>query len=336
MNIAEDLQVKLNNNQRTIFITEADELLAVWRFKKANTFKRSVDFSRVPQQWRYSAPPNDKCRLMPYHVSYRLKSSHAYSKVEPAFEHTTRACHHTHSAKADISVPDLTTLQAVDFAKRNVAPYVSPILDAHTLTLVGKDLGLSGRAVTKVIDGRQYIAFVETTGARKIFPGTLYSAKNRQIIKLAIGALGIKNMVKNGGILTICITVPLTILECFLEDHTTLYTFAGHLASDLMKIGISSVMGVIFGLAVGTLGGATFVACAPIAVAILVSVSVGFGLNALDDGYKLTEKLTVVLEDLSEQVAKATENKIHDTQRTLHQGFKGVLRSSGLRSRLYY
>ncbi len=54
-------------------------------------------------------------------------------------------------------MPDLTELDAVGFAKRNVAPYISPVLDTYTLSLVCKDLGLTGKAIPKVIDGRQYI-----------------------------------------------------------------------------------------------------------------------------------------------------------------------------------
>ncbi len=34
MSIAEDLEIKLENNQHTLFITDADDLLAVWQFKR--------------------------------------------------------------------------------------------------------------------------------------------------------------------------------------------------------------------------------------------------------------------------------------------------------------
>ena len=40
-------------------IIEADELIAVWRYKQCNRFTRSVNFSGVPQEWRYSAPPHN-------------------------------------------------------------------------------------------------------------------------------------------------------------------------------------------------------------------------------------------------------------------------------------
>jgi hypothetical protein len=70
MNIEPDLRAKLKNNQRTIFFTEANELLAAWQFQRKSAPKRSKNMSMVPAQWRYSAPPSEKSPLMPCHVSY--------------------------------------------------------------------------------------------------------------------------------------------------------------------------------------------------------------------------------------------------------------------------
>jgi hypothetical protein len=155
VSIETDLKRKISNNDYTLDIIEADELIAVWRYRRCNRFTHSVDFSRVPQQWRYSAPSAQCNDLMPCHVSYRLKSSRGYSRVEPAYELSR---YHRESHRwSSRPVPSLNELDAVGFAKRNVAPYVSPILDVYTLSLVLKDLGLNGRAIPKVINGRQYI-----------------------------------------------------------------------------------------------------------------------------------------------------------------------------------
>ena len=327
MSIAEDLKIKLKNNQHTIFITDADDLLAVWQFKRKNAFKRSVDFSRVPKELRCSVPPNGKSPLMPCHVSIRRKAGQTFNTVKPAFEYSTSACH-GHGRMSTISAPDLNTLEAVTFAKRNVAPYVSPILDAGTLALVCKDLGITGRAIPKVIKGRQYIAFPGYPGLRTIFPGTIYSANNRKLITMAIGALGIQNMVKTGGILTICITVPLTILEAFLQDHATCYELVGNLAADLIKIGIASVMGAIAGIIIG--GFITY-AIVPIGSAIFISVVTGIASNHLDDKYQLSKKLAAALEDMSDQIAKSIKNGANHVQRSAYRGLGGFIRSQGYR-----
>jgi hypothetical protein len=149
---------------------------------------------------------------IPCHVSYWRKKSVGYSSIKPESGSQRRS---------SLPMPDLTELDAVGFAKRNVAPYISPILDTYTLSLVCRDLGLRGRVIPKVINKRQYIVLTGYAGLRNYLPGTTYTAKNRKIIQMAIGELGIKNMVKNGGRLTIFLTVPLTILECFLRDKVT-------------------------------------------------------------------------------------------------------------------
>ncbi len=329
MSIEEDLKLKLKNNQRTIFITDADDLLAAWRHRREKNSRscRCFDFSRVPMEYRLSAPPNERAALMPCQVSVRCHRSHITKTIKPAPEYSTNACH-GHGRTVHLKTQDLDALDTVSFAKRNVAPYISPILDAGTLALVCKDLGISGRAIPKVINGRQYIAFSGYPGLRTMFPGTIYSAKNRKIITMAIGALGIKNMVKSGGILTICITVPLTILESFLKDHSSVYKLAGNLASDLVKIGISAVIGGIAGVA---LGGFTTFAIAPIGLAILISVGTGWLLNRLDDKYQVTEKLSELLKNMSDQIEKSIKNGVDNVERSAYRGLGGFIRSQGYR-----
>lgn len=333
MSIAEDLELKLKNNQRDIFITDADDLLAAWRHRREKTSRscRCFDFSRVPTEYRLSAPRDLTAECMPCHVTlHRNKFGKVTKTMKPAYEHSSIACH-GHGRMKTITPRDMEVMDATDavsFARRNVAPYVSPIMDSFTLARVCNDLGIHGRAIPKVIKGRQYIAFADTSGVRKIFPGTLYSARNRKIITMAIGALGIKNMVKSGGILTICITVPLTIHEAFLTDHSSIYALAGNIASDLFKIGISSVMGGIAGLAIG---GFTSLAVVPIGLAIIISVGTGFVLNRLDDKYQLTEKLSGLLEDMSCQIEKSVKNGVDDVQRSAYRGLGGFIRSQGYR-----
>lgn len=332
MSIATEIEATIKSNHRVVFITDADDLLAAWQFQRRSSKKRSMNLNMVSTEWRYSAPPEDKSAMMPVHVSFSRKGGRAVSTVKPARQYSTIDCH-GHGRRLDLSVPDLNTLDAVGFAKRNVAPYVSPILDAGTLVLVCKDLGISGKAIPKVINGRQYIAFSGYSGLRTHFPGTLYSAKNRRIIKMAIGALGIKNKVKTGGMITFCISVPLTILECFMQDHDTLPTLVGSVASELIKIGIGVIMGAIAGIAAG---GFTTVAGVPLLTAIIISVALGAGLSVLDERYKLTVKLTAALENSSNQLSQKLENETYRAQRTMYQGIKGVLRSNGLRGPLQY
>ncbi|MBT8340548.1 MAG: hypothetical protein HKP58_01265, partial [Desulfatitalea sp.] len=136
---------------------------------------------------------------MPCHVTIRRKLSQTHQTIRPAPEYSAIDCH-GHGRRKTITPGDLNALTAVSFARRNVAPYISPILDLRTLALVCKDLGITGRAIPKVINGRQYIIFKGYPGLRTLFPSTIFFAKNRKIITMAIGALGIKHMVRSGAI----------------------------------------------------------------------------------------------------------------------------------------
>jgi len=286
MSLEGELRSKMKNNDYTLDVIEADELIAVWRYRQANRFKRSVDFSRVPREWRYSTPPTDNHECMPCHVTYWRKKSVGYSSIKPDS---------VSQEPSSLAIPDLTELDAVGFTKRNVAPYISPILDARTLSLVCKDLGLSGKAIPKVINGRQYIVLSGYAGFRNYLPGTIYTAKNRKVIQMAIGELGIKDMVKDGARLTIFLTVPLTILECILKDQTRVSQIIGHVYSDLIKVGISSLISAIAGIAIGSV--VTF-AAAPIFVTIAVGIATGLALEAIDKHYGLTDKLVAAMDKL--------------------------------------
>lgn len=302
MSIEGDIRNQIKTNDYVLGIIEVDELIAAWCYRLSNRFTRSVNFTRVPQQWRYSTPPDNCDDMMPCHVSYRLKASQAYSHVEPAYD--LRRCHQNAHGWDSRQVPLLTELDAVGFARRNVAPYISPILDAYTLSLVCKDLGLKGKAVAKVINGRQYIVFSGYAGLRTYLPGTVYSLKNRKIIQMAIGTLGIKNLVRSGARLTICLTVPLAILECFLNDHATMASLIGNVSIDLAKIGIGAIMSAIAGL---TIGAVISTAVLPIVATITVSVLAGLALEAIDSRYGLTDKLVAILEQYQQDFAKKKE-----------------------------
>jgi hypothetical protein len=89
MGLAEELKPKLDNNHHYAFITDADDLLAAWRHRRENTFKRSFDISRVPEAYRLSAPPNENAPLMPCHVTLRRKLSQVTQTIKPGPEYSS-------------------------------------------------------------------------------------------------------------------------------------------------------------------------------------------------------------------------------------------------------
>lgn len=125
---------------------------------------------------------------MPHHVAIHRKSGRTFTRVKPAREYSSLDCH-GHGSRWEISAPDLDALEAVTFAKRNIAPWPSPVFDMATLALVCNDLGITGKAIPKVINNRQYIAFSGYPGLRTRLPGTLYSIKNQKIIVFFVSAI---------------------------------------------------------------------------------------------------------------------------------------------------
>gem|GEM_PF-4392142 len=230
------------------------------------------------------------------------------------------SCHH--SSFPDMrQVKSIDQLEAVEFAKRNISPFISPIMDSATLLKVVKDLGITGRVEARLINGRQVVVFGGYAGRRSLFRGTVYSARNAKILQMAIGALGIKNMVKAGARITILATVPLTIVECILQDKFTLANIIGHIAADLVKVAIGSLVGGLTGLFVGAVA---TTAVLPIFITIVVSVGAGLALETIDTHYGLTDKLVVALEKGGEAIArkkvemeKSLGRKLHEMEREL-------------------
>jgi hypothetical protein len=121
-------------------------------------------------------------------------------------------------------------------------------------------------------------------------------------------------MVKNGARLTIRLTVPLTVLECFLRDQATMASLIGHVASDLIKVGISSLISAMAGLVVGSF---FTVAAAPIFAVIAAGVFTGIVLEIIDQQYGLTDKLVAVLEKYSDEMEQAADRLLYDAEREL-------------------
>ena len=164
MTIDQDLISELNNNQREIFITETEELLAAWLFNKRSSTKRSKNLCAVPNELRCTRPNGDPGELMPCHVSIRAKHGLTQTRITPVPEYSTVSCHgHGMLRKVDLekleSLNSMDRLEAITLTKKCFSPYVSPFFDTVTLARVAKDVGIQGKAIPKVIKGRQYIAF---------------------------------------------------------------------------------------------------------------------------------------------------------------------------------
>jgi hypothetical protein len=119
-------------NDKYLYIIESDDLIAAWVFQHRNRRNRSYDFSRVPTEYRYSAPPSDSDALMPCHVQLKPGNKNPLDSSFTISYSSTIACHQS-AFPQQRPIVSISELEAVDFSKRNVAPYISPVMDSYVL-----------------------------------------------------------------------------------------------------------------------------------------------------------------------------------------------------------
>jgi hypothetical protein len=169
------------------------------------------------------------------------------------------------------------------------AGYVAPARDSLTAFKICRELGINGRvAVTTAADSRSYVIVKGYPGVRSVLTGTRYLETNVKVVKLAIGRVGLAASIAEGTILTIVLYVGIDMLEYILEDHVTLTMLSGKLATDLMKVGISSIAATAAGL---IMGGMTTIAAGPLVAAIIVGTITGWALDEMDKKYGATAQL---------------------------------------------
>ena len=160
-----------------------------------------------------------------------------------------------------------------------------------------KDLGINAKAVTKNIGGKVFVVFEDLSGNNNIFKDTKYLVSNPKIVDLAIGRIGVNKAIVGGARLTFALYIPINILTTILEDKATLSTFIGTTATDLVKIGISSLVAAVIAKGIA---GITTAAGGPFAIAIIVGVATAYKLDQLDSQFGITEKLIAKLDEISD------------------------------------
>lgn len=202
------------------------------------------------------------------------------------------------------------------------ANLVAPAMDAVLATRLMRDLGLTGRAVVKVVKGKTYVIFKGYAGTRSIFTGTRYLAMNPKVVDMAIGKLGVAKSVVKGARLTVFLVVPINVLQYILDDQKTMSDLIGTTATDLVKVGLATAIAGLAGAATATV---TTLAAGPLIVAIAVGVAVGFTLDALDRQFSVTEKLIKALDELSDSTFGEAARAINQLENTLRwQATQGI------------
>jgi len=194
--------------------------------------------------------------------------------------------------------------------KSNVELSTNYYATGKDVVLLGKLMGDLGHAGTKTYikyyGGKAHFVLKGYPGLRNILTGTKYGIQNAKVIQMGMGKYGAVQAAKSGGVLTIVLVSAFRVIDYFLTDSATLNQLIGTLATDVVKIGLATSASIVAASATATLAASTgiLIAFGPLAVAIVVGVGAAMLLEAVDDKYKITDKIIMALDEIQEKGIK--------------------------------
>jgi hypothetical protein len=298
------LRQELKQNEDVLFVTSVEELLKAWQRKYGFIFgHKSCSPSHTPvSSIHYATIPNTSTRP------------------------STRLCHvssKANSLDAD-AVPSITKENIgdiIEFVDSKLSGFIIPAKDTlmHVVP-IAKDLGLYGKVVIKTVKNKEYVIIKGYSGSRSFLTGTRYLSTHPKILQLAIGKVGLKRTIRGGGILSVYITISLQLLKLVLGKKE-LEECGIAIASDLVKIGIATILGEAASIMVaGTAIGA--IASGPIIVAIVVGVGVVLALDALDNHYNITNRVAAMMHKMSEKIVQELCKDYDNAAEWIYQGLR--------------
>ena len=151
--------------------------------------------------------------------------------------------------------------------------------------------------------GTELIKISGYPGIRKLLNAPVFAAKNPKIVDLGIGKFGVTKSIIEGTRVTFYVAAAYRILDYILNDETTLSTFIGSIATDVIKIGIVSIISFTAGVIIIT----PFIAL-NLAIVVGVGFLAAWGLNKLDEKFGMTDQLIEYIEHAQQEfVEKARE-----------------------------
>lgn len=182
-----------------------------------------------------------------------------------------------------------------------IVNYGTNIKDVVTASMLINQLGsFSIKATTYVNhNGTELIKISGYPGVRKILNAPVFAAKNPKIVDLGIGKYGFAKSVVEGARLTFYVAAAYRTIDFILNDERSLTEFIGSLATDVVKIGIVSVVTFVVESVVVT---------PLIAFNLVIVIGVGFftawGLNKLDQKFGVTDKVVEYIDAAQQEFAE--------------------------------
>ncbi|MGF1463208.1 MAG: hypothetical protein ACFB2Z_08575 [Maricaulaceae bacterium] len=186
------------------------------------------------------------------------------------------------------------------------AGYYASADDAVTASRLLRDLGAVGTQVyIKNYGGKPHIIIKGRPGLRKILTGTKYGIKNPKVISMGLGKSAAVSAARQGGILTVCLLCVYRIADYFLTDEVTLSQLVGTLATDIVKVGITTGAAIV----IASMNIVATFAIGPIVAVVLVGFGVAMILELADRHLGITERVIASLDEMGDDVEQYIARK---------------------------
>ncbi|MFA7556115.1 MAG: hypothetical protein WCY88_17870 [Spongiibacteraceae bacterium] len=179
------------------------------------------------------------------------------------------------------------------------ASYYASADDIRTLSkLVGDLGGFATKAYVKSYGGKPHIILKGHPGLRRVLTGTKYGIKNPKVITMGLGKAGAIHAAKSGGILSIVLLSTYRVADYFLTDNATLSQLIGSLATDVVKVGITTGASIAAAVAMGGFS----IAVGPIFAVVVIGFGVSWALGVADEQLGITDRLIDGLDELGADI----------------------------------
>jgi hypothetical protein len=216
-----------------------------------------------------------------------------------------------HSLRADYqqstffkNVSNLWTRSVHPFLERpSTLPAAQLGLDFLGISKTLKALGgWNARYTVHTVGGTQYIHLRGDRNLREMLRGTRYLATNPKVVQLGVGVRGLKSVASGGFVLGMVLSVGVEVLDFIFRESKTWVDLVAGVGVEAVKGALSGAVGYLAGALAAGLAGTTTLAVLPLAVMALAAFAVGWGLNELDDEYKIKVIVAKALNSLPENV----------------------------------
>ncbi len=208
------------------------------------------------------------------------------------------------------------------FALDQIRNHTSTAMSAVVLAKLGTDMHRSGNifGTYRLIQrsGKSLIVFSGWPGLRRHLNAPVYGLTHPKVVKMGVGQAAAGSMLRSGVMFTFILSPTIRTIEwLFIDEKSTLEQVFARVSTDIVKGLISATAGYFAGAAITSIGVAAtgaVIAIAPLGLAIGVAIVVGLGLDALDNRYGITERLSLALAQRFDEWKQASNQVRRESQ----------------------